>query len=526
MINEEYINRHWAETVRLFVGWLNDKERDTYIKKLAKTNILLATECRANIFIENNVLDEHLANIAINNAKQILKTRVSANGLLALAVLEKYEQILEIFASVKTDKNNNFYSNVISDFIRNANEIQIIELLKVLISSNLALLENALDNILDSSLIFSLESKLVGNDLLEQLLLKDERLQLKVICIFQLGNKIDDSKEFLYKLIKYKQIKYALRISQLTRIVVDKNIIVLLDEYVRQKENFAVRIFIDILKNVDLNLNKDLINLSLAKSLNPIIKRLGIKTLDGLNIDKRLAEKICEENIKLGNKSSIEFSDEIINQFTLKHFSKDKLIQILLESQKYQSIELAYNLIKKYSLYNNFNYRQIFNLLIGNLHYQSLSFARDLVVNDFPIAEQDELLYYVSALTCKDNIPNKTTKQILLNDKNKAFEKIDTYTIYIGHVAFYKNGTYSINIGNKYPHLKISGHDLFFKRNRFVDFRFIKINEPIENSEIEIISENFIHKKIKEVWFGAHYIGEIISLKITQVEKKKGSFAL
>jgi len=524
MIKDVYLQRHWAETVRLLTGWLDDVERNDFIKELAKSDILLASECRVNIFIDDAELDNYLADIAVENAKDIIKTKTTANALLALAVLEMFDRIVEIFKSNKASRNNFFYSQVIVDFIKSGSENQILALLKILAASNVRLFEKALDTILDSAILFSPESKSVGQDILH-ILSKPSNglLKLKTICLFQLGSEISNAGDLLFKFLRATQIKYAHRLSRLTKITVDASILNFLTEYLGSKvDRQSIRLFLNTIFNLDLAFSEDIINITLGKSLNPIIKAMSLLTLQGTPISKNLALKICQDNISIGNKSSIEFADKLINEFDLtKDINREELILKLLQSQKTQSIELAYIFIGRYSLYRKFNFRLVFNLLIGNPQLTSLMSARELVLKEFPIDEQRDLLLHLAIIAYKDKKVNKLTKQILLRDLNGVNDltELEVNKEYFGFVSNRFNGFYQINIGQS---LLLSLPVAQFKLllNRFAIFTFTKIGNSINDSTVKIIHNDPLFQLYRKIWMNEFYLGQVISIQITKIYQK------
>lgn len=523
MIKDVYFQRHWAETVRLFIGWLDSEQSGIYIKNIAEKDILLASECRANLFGEDLELDDYLSRIALNNAREKVKTSVSARGLLALAVLERYDYMLKIFKSIRASKNTLFYSNVISDFIRNGSESQVIELLKILASSNSILFEAALDNILESSLVFSPDSKKSGLEILRSLEgHSNEIVGLKLICLFQLGNEIDDPYKSLLKLIEGKQILFALRLSSLTQITVDEQILGYLKDYVNNDgRRQLVRIFVNVFSNLKFKFDASAINIILNKSLNPVIKRMGLLTLSDEPISRGLALKLCEENIRIGNKSSIEFADEIIRTFDLnKDFSKEDLVLILLKSYRYQSIELAYKFIKQYSLYHIFNFRLVFNLTVGNTNPESLQFARKLVLEEFPMQERKDLLLYISVLSLQEGKPSRLTKQILLNDLNRYDNSKSLFSEHVGFVATYFKGTYQIMIGYGLRPIVVSAEEVRLRVGDFVKFRIIEAGPAVSESKIEIIARNILVNECKKFLFNGHHMGEIIKVKVLRIDTR------
>lgn len=523
MIIEEVFNyRHWAETTRLYTGWLEKEDQRKFIKSLAKDNILLAAECRANLFFEDLNIDNYLAKIAVKNTKDISKTKMTANGLLALAVLDKYDKILRIFESKKTHQNDFFYIDIISAFITNASEYQIIEFLKILSSSNIILFGKALDIILENSIIFAQDSKKIG-----QLLLlnfdneKNYYLKLKVICLFHLTHLLDDPKVDLYKLIAVRLWNYAIRLSGLFVIIIEIDILSIINQLIDNKKTTDLKFLLKILERSKLNFDETLINIEVSKSLNPIIKKLALVNINSDIITEQLAIKICQVNIEIGNLSSIQFADEVINQFHLEmHFNKSDIVIRLLKSHKYQSIKLAYQLIKKYSLYNVFNYRIVLDCLVGNITSESLIFSRQLILEEFPIYEQEDLLTYICILSFKDEKLSKIRKQILLNDLNQFQVKNVNRHKFNGLVINGYKGQHQIYLGNDIPYFYIPYAQMRLKKYHFYKFILEGNSNSLSELEIKLDVKHPIYDKADIVWFGEYYIGQILDISICSITLK------
>lgn len=523
MIIDDFFNyRHWAETTRLYTGWLEKEEQRLFIKSLAKKNILLASECRANLFYEDSQIDNYLAKIAVKNTKDFSKTKMTANGLLALAVLNKYEKILNIFESKKKHYSDLFYTDIISTFITNASEYQTIEFLKILSTSNIVLFGKALDIILDNSIVFTQDSINIG-----QLLLlnfdnkKHDILRLKVICLFHLTHLLEKPKNDLYKLITVRLWNYSIRLSSLFLIEIDISILSIISQLIDNKKTTDLKFLLKILEASKLVFDESLINIELAKSLNPIVKKLSLNHFNGEQISKNLATKICQVNIEIGNLSSIQFADEVINQYNLEtKFNKSDMIVRLLKSYKYQSIKLAYQLIKKYSLYSIFDFRMILDILIGNITSESLTLSRQIILEELPIYEQEELLTYICVLSFKDESLYKIRRQIMLNDLNnfgaeevhsKRFNGL-VVNIYKGHLQIY--------IGNEVPYFKVKFSEMRLKKFQYYRFRFLGNAQELSDLQIKLDEIHPIYNKIKSIWFENFYVGQIIDIKIFSVSVK------
>ncbi|RXF70534.1 hypothetical protein [Arcticibacter tournemirensis] len=522
MIEDIFNYRHWAETARLYAGWLDKEQQTSFIKALAENNILLASECRANLFSQDTQLDDYLAEIAFKNTKDISKTKQTSAGLLALAVLDKYDLILKIFESKKAHSNDSFYSHIISDFISNASESHTLEFLKILSSSNIFLFDKALDNLIENSIVFTQESKGIALIILSNIGgVKNEVIRLKTICLFHLTNLLDNPKSAFYTLMNNKQFKYAYRLCTLSIIEVDSDILVLLNEMVEERKTQNLKIFLKILEKSKIDFDESLINLLLVKSLNPVIKRIALTTLNGDPIEREIAIKICRENIKIGNKSSIEFADEVINEFKLAEiFDRKDLVARLLKSHKYQSIELAYHFIKKYSLYKFFNFRKVLEILIGNISNESLLFSRLLIIEEFPANERNDMLKYICALSFKDERYSKIRKQILLNDLNKTENEHPLEKEYNGLSINSFKGYHQVSIGNSHPLIKVPYTQIRLKKDEYFKLKLEEVSENFSNSRIKYIGKNPIYEKVREIWHQNYYIGQFIEIHITSVNFK------
>lgn len=512
--------RHWAETVRLYAGWLDNYERNNFIKDLSYKNILLAAECRANIFTEDVLLDKFLAEEALKNAENTEKTKVSSEGFLALAVLEKYDIILKVFKSIKLNNNKPHYQTVVRDLIKNGTESQVIEFLKILASSKKSLLELACDSILENFIVLTPDTKATGLEILELInknSYDNKILRLKIICIFQLASEIDDPKTALYMLLNRKNIKYAFRLTALHKFSVDKTILPYIDNF--HNSYNLVKFFLNILNNLDLNFDKELINLILAKNLNPLIKKLALTNVDGIPIDKEMAIKICEINIKFGTKSSIEFINEVSEIYNLEAlYSKDFLILALLKTHKIQSIELAYRYIKENSLYNKFDFRTLFHLLVGDFNNESLQFARKIILEEFPIEEQNNMLTFIAALSLKDKKLIKLSKLIILDDLNALNADFSSSKELNGYIVNFFKGSYQVQYSKNHPPLRISSKRKL-KIGSFV--RLIPNFRTSSKSIVDFEKINPILLKYQDIWYNNYHEGQILTIKIINVEGKR-----
>lgn len=519
MIKQKYLTRDWAETIRLYSGLLDEEQRLKFIKELAEVEILLACECRTTTFADDLLLDKHLAMIAVENANDVSKPAKSARGLLALAELDKFTEIADFFRETKNVATRQSHIQVISLYLRNGSENHIFELLKILVISNIDLFSKALDFLFELS-FESFTTAQRGSILLNLIGKTDQLIIEKVISLFELRSEVKNIKEIFYNLLRHRQIKYAEKLSKFAQVNVDFEIIEIFGNYVEGKENSGtLRIFLNILDNVIGDFDRTQLNILLCRSLNPIVKNLALETGNNIPIPRELALSICRENLKIGNKSSIEFVLLVRKRFKLESvISLQKIIQSLLKEPKFQRIELAYKLAKDYKL--KVSYQYLYTLLTSSLIYENLALARLIVLNEFLIEDRQEALHRICCLAFKKSNLNKLAKQILLEDLQDHNIGYQIGKIYTGFISGKINGKIQIQFSLHYDSIETFVKDYRFRPNSIVTFRFITLSEKIESSKIQVVKSISIPQFIQKYWYRDFYLNQIVNFKPTIIREK------
>lgn len=519
MIKEKYLARDWAETIRLYSGLLNEEHRLLFIKELAEVQILLACECRTTTFAEDPGLDEYLAIIAVQNANEVTKPAKSAGGLLALAELDKFTEIADYFRETKKTGIQQSYFQVISLYLRNGSESHIFELLKILAISNIGLFSKALDFLLELS-FESFTTIHRGSILLDLIGKSDHLIRGKIISLFEVRSEQGNLKEIFYDLLRNRQIKYAEKFSKFAVLRVDSDILEIFSNYVQQKENNqTLRIFLNILDNVNTEFDNDELNIRLSQSLNPMVKNLALETRNEIPVTANLALRICRENLKIGNRSSVEFILRVREKFKLESaITPEMIMQSLLKEARFQRIELAYKLAKDYKL--NISYKYLYTILTNSLIYENLALARLIVINEFLDNDRHKALQRICCLALKKTYLNKLARQILLEDLQNQVKNYEIGKEYQGYVSGSNNGKLQIQFSVCHGSIDTPIKRYKSRPNSIVNFRFINIAEKIEASEIQIISSLSISQYIYDYWYKDYFLEQIIDFKPTRIREK------
>ena len=521
MKNEVFFQRHWAETVRLYSGLLENEERIEFIKFIANNNILLACECRSTSFYNENDLDSYLVELAIESAKQFNKSLESARGILALAELNRYEEIIQIFSSINENEDNYFHSQVVINYVSNGNEFQIAIFLNVLSKTNKKLFQKAIDKAFEIDVVFTTTSVNQAKKFLEYFFKEKELLlAAKTICAFQIKDIDLLSNNLLDVLLINKQIKYAFKLINLFGLKITDDIFRYLDLYIHETQpKLIIQLFLSYCRKYNINIRSDLVRKKLSIHLNPQVKYLALEVEDGEKLSTNLIYEICLDNINIANKSSIEFSLHLIEKFNLHNkVSIENIVDSLFINPKPQKLELAYKIILTNNLSNIYSYELLFYYLINTFETKSLILARHILNKHFQNSERIEKLF----LTCcviKRKLPNKKLiREIILNDLlllNSASD-IKKDTDYLGVISLKFRDHYMIEFSPidlkiNVPMSKIGK----ISYPAFIKFRFINITEKIIDSKIQIINTNVFENTENKIFYKNYFIGQILTLEVS-----------
>ncbi|WP_343523844.1 hypothetical protein [Pedobacter sp.] len=521
----DFQGRHWAETARLYSGLLDPEERNLFIKNLAQKNILLASECRATWFLEDQLLDDFLTDLAKEKAKMFEKAKESADGFLALVELNRLDEISSIFRNIPKKGTIHPQNQVVINYIKSGSEIQILAFLNVLYKSNKQLLNKALDATVDLNIYFTPNSInqaiTIADNLHDE---EDELLAAKVICLFRLKNKITDPNQLFKLLIQNKELKYADRLISIGKFKPLLSLTDFLPAYIESNEGrLTILNLKKIFQNLNIETENDQVSLMLSQSLNPLVKMLSMETKDKGAISKNLAIKICKKNLELGNRSSIEFAMLIVERFNLEQvISIENVVSSLLTNPKYQRLELAYKMIEQFNLSHKIPYKFIYNLLIGIPVHQNLALARDIVKKHFAPNEHTTVLEYLAVVSHVDPKSFGLAREIMLHDVSNNFDETNYNSSIelIGLVSNIFKGFYSINFTKRNLVISQSKAKGYFKLNTFIKFKISTLNEKISTSEINIINKTWFDKRKAQLIFEGFYIGQILSLTVQSLHSK------
>lgn len=521
MKKDYHMNRHWAETLRLYSGLLESEQMSSFIKDLADKNILLASECRATSFIEDEPLDDYLTDIAVKIASNFDKAQSSARALIALTELNKFDEISSVFNVIKIGSEKPIYTKLISSYIRNANEQQISSFLIVIAESSSSLLNRALDIAFDQKIYFSNYSIDQAIKLCQ--ILNDKPLLLaKVICLFQLRKQITDPNEILYQFLLNRQAKYAERFTSIIKFKASKEIGDFLKIYIAENEDRqSIESLLFVMNKTSIKIDSDFVRIELSKSLNPKVKLLALSTITKRLISDETAYRMCLENIKIGTKSSIEFVLYMMSMFNLSSkISIQQLIAALIENPKHQRLELAYKLIIENHLEKTFPIKLLYNKLLATLNYESLNLARTIVKSHFSDSDKDVELLKLCVLAQTKEKNQKLAREIATEDF-KQFIGIEDLglTIFTGFVSGCFNGQYKILFSKNNDQINLKRNSSISLRSRSI-IRFIitELNGKISDSKIKIIESDILMPLKKELIFSPFFVGQIIDLQIKKVE--------
>jgi predicted RNA-binding protein with RPS1 domain len=523
MKRDEVFQRHWAETVRLYSGLLEGEERIEFIKYIANENILLASECRATSFNIDDELDDYLIEKATKSAKQFNQSQESAKGIMALAELNRYDEITTIFLSIKENRDTYLHNQVVINYVSNGNELQITALLGVLSRTNKKLYHKAIDKTFELGIFFSNNSLNQAKDIIRTYINDQEILLVaKTIVTYQLKYNEFNPKILLDYLLKNKQIKYSMKLISLYSLILDKDIVNYLDLYIDEVQGKPIILqFLNFCRKYNPDINDDLLRVKLSTHLNPQIKYLSLGNEFNREISTDVIYKIYLKNINIGNKSSIDFAMHLVNKYQLQdRINLIDIISKLLHNPKPQRIELAYKIIVDNNLSTTYSYDLIYRYLINTVDIKSFMLARQILVNHFEGNIREEKLLALCCIIQKKFSNQKIIKDILFKDLTPISEinNIQTNFEYFGIISGKFKGNYSVDfspfsIRINLPVQKIDPIKYF----TFIKFKFLLVNEKIVDSEIEITDRDVLRATRNKIFFHNIFIGQMLDLKIHSI---------
>lgn len=524
MDKEIYYQRQWAETVRLYSGLLDKPERHKFIKKLGKKDILLASECRATMFSEEDILDSYLVEIALQEAVYFDKTERSAKGLLALAELNRFEDISNIFSRIPEGSNQNIHNDVVMQYISNGNELQIVTFLKVLSQFNLQLFNKALDRALDLGLVFSLSAQKEAEDIVKNL--RKEKFELyaiKLICVFQLRSSFTNVNDSFELLINNRLLKYAERFIVFSKPFPTSKIDSFITNYVLKSESkVVITALIELFGKLKEKPDIEIIRKAIGSHLNPLVKKLIFSLDMSEPVTQELAYKICLNNINIGTKSAVEFAMELRTEFKLDdRITIVQLISALLNDPRPQRVEMACVLITEHRAFDHFPLSYIINLLIGNLTYENLHVATKMVQEYYSGAELLEKLEHLCYLGTLNEKMFRLTKEIALSELFNPNLIGESNRIHIGLVINIFKGYYSVIYGANHEMISFKrAPNVYLRLNSFIKFQHN--NHYNDDTEKIKIIEIDIFKKLKlKFCYKNFFIGQVFDLKVSAVFAKR-----
>lgn len=521
-----FFQRQWAETVRLYSGLLEGQERITLIKEIAKEDILLAAECRTISILDENELDDYLTKVALTQAKQFKLSETSAKGIMALVELNKFDEITQIFSTIKDGSKSPMHNQVVANYISNGSELQISTFLVVLSESNKMLLDRAIDRAFDIDIFFSPYSIVQLESLINNFYNQNDfLLAAKINCLISKRIKTVNAQKLLDALLKNKQIKYAEKIVAIYKLSPFIDIYGYLKKYLKENlpEQSLLR-FLNLSKKVKKGYDLSQIRLEVSKHLNPRIKALAFKYEADIPLSQELIYSMYLENIKLANHSSIEFALSLVENFNLHDkIGIESIVENLLSKPKGRRLELAYRLIKENNLSQKYSYELLFDFALNGKSYESYILAKRIVIEKFQKEDIFETLIYLCCIMITEIKAYKVAREIVLKDLQTLsdLKEFEEHKLYYGFVTNYYKKNYQIDIGlkglqinapkEKTGHLQI--HD-------FVRFELITKNEKISDSFIEIRSKNLIQDLHRMYYFGKLFYGKLLELRVEKFDEK------
>ncbi|MCW3107024.1 MAG: hypothetical protein JWQ09_1530 [Segetibacter sp.] len=520
MKKEYFFQRQWAETVRLYSGLLESNERIKFIKSIAKEDVLLAAECRTTSILDEEELDEYLTEIALIEAKKFKASQTSAKGIMALVELNKFDEISQIFSSLKGEGSSSVHNAVVANYIANGSELQISTFLIVLAEANKELLDRAVDKVFDLNIFFSPYSITQIQTLVDNFLSRNEvLLAAKLICAVSIKKKIFDDQKLLDALLKNRQIKYAEKLVTLYRVSPVVDIYHYLSDFLKQNlpRDLLVR-FLELCKKAKLKYDLSTVRIELSKHLNPRIKSLTFDYRPEIPLSQELIYKIYLENIKIANHSSMEFAMNLVNKYGLQDkVSIDFIIENLLNKPQFQRLELAYKLIKENNISNKYPYELIFDLALNKGNIQTYNLARQIIIEEFNKNQVFDALMYLCCVMIVEQNAYKVAREIILKDLQSINETGDLKegSLYYGYVTNYFKKLYQIDCGFGGLQINVPKENVGRLRlHDFIQFKLIAKNDKISDSIIKVVNKNIIEGLYSKYYFGALYYGQIIELKV------------
>lgn len=514
MKKDIFDRRHWAETVRLYSGLLENPERIEFIKTLALDNILLAAECQAISFTEEEELTIFLTPIAIESARMFNHSKTSARGIMALAELNKFDEIANIFSLISETTTSEIHNKVVVNYIANGSESQISLFLSILYRTNKRLLSKALDRVFDLGVAFNNSSINTLLPIIDDMIGSEQvLLASKLLCIIQLKKDNINANYYLDILLDKHYIKFAISFIEIYGIRPQSSIVKYLNEYVKSNVNqWAIISFLELCKQFNYIEDWEPIRLLLSTHLNPRVKNLILDAgrYGVLNISE--VKRICIANIKIANRSSIEFALKLRTLYHLENIlSIDLILDNLLIENRPQRLELAYKLIVDYDLYEKYPYEHLYYLLLNTLNLESLNLARSIVLQH--LYDNKKLLELLACISSIETSNQKLAKEILIQDLSRdSIPNPDK--IYYGSVINIRQGNYSIAfLDNQQITIprNISG---YLKIGSIIKFSAIRNSETDNWSLIKIITKELQKTLFNKFYYGQYWIGQILILKI------------
>lgn len=518
MIDSILYQRQWAETVRLYSGLLEKVEREAFILSLSEKNILLAAECKSIVAEKEAVLEEKLTELAIENARNFNQPTISANGFLALAELDKLNEISNIFTSVKVFSG--IHGEVVMNFLNIGNELQISTFLEILSKVNKKLFIRALNRIVELNIHFSMSSLKTANILFKKYVEKGNLYIVGIlICAFKSKFNYRQPEKLIHVLLDKKQVKHANLLSEIFRFQ-PQNISKLtnyLDEYVLSNSSEkTIMDLIDTLNNWGCKFTSEEKALSFSKHLNVRLKTKFFKNFDNINYEVLL--KIIDSNLELNYVSTINFALNIVEEYNLfRLYPKAFFVRVLLSKLSYGRLVLALELIDKYELDYIFPYElmYIYSLNIKNINEGSILAIR--IIRKCTGNKRKKFLHILALLEAKKS--KKILRRIVFEELNNIYneEDIKKNIAYYGYVSNIYKGNYSIFYGDKISPV------IFPKEKSWLKLGIIKFNilntSKIDNENIQILSKNISDGLNKEFILGGYFIYQILDVTIKEINK-------
>lgn len=481
---------------------LNDIERSRFILNICEHNVLLAALCKSNSHNPEPELEFVITKKAVEIAQNSVTALTSGIGIRALAEIGKFNEIAKIFK--ETERTSEFNKNIVTDFVTQADENQIIDFLEILVNDNFALFLLAIDRLYQLEKEFSHDSKnKIKSVLLSKVGLDSYLVLVRFITTFKIKIEgIDLEKIIDFAFIKGKA-KRGIEIIYLynyqKEFNYEKYLKSVFQESTTQQD---ILTFINYLKEQKIEIEIDWIIL-LTNNLNPQIKQLGISYAKSYkNSFDDILIKIIENNLNLNVFSSIKYAYDLVVEFNLESKFPLKFIgEKLFELSTPKSLFLAYQLLVENG--TDISYcKLIIERLLQKTDHQAIQNAVQII---FKTDSNYKITLLELAIKLKkSNINFKKLSRYIITNYVSPCQSIHELkvgdTLYAVVLTYFKGDEsdgYVIQIGSikKNSFFPTTNYPYRIKGGTIVKVKITNINELEEKVNVDILDNN-VEKRV------------------------------